>query len=70
VGGVLREGVLPDDQPLLPLDLELELVGGVLDLALRVALLDRAHHAAELSDSGEVLLRVALDAVGERLDGV
>ncbi len=49
---------------------QLQLVGGLGDLALREALLDRRHHAAELVDLGEVRVGLALDLVGHRLDVV
>src|SRR5439155_11387506 len=50
------------------LDLLLVDVGGVGDLLLRIAGLDRAYHAAELVDAVDVATRLALHAVRERLD--
>src|SRR5205814_1712581 len=49
-------------------DLLLVGVGGVGDLALRVAGIDRLHHAAEAVDAVDVLPSIALHAVRQRLD--
>ena len=59
-----------DHDPLAAVDLALELVGRVGDLALREAALDRLDHAAELVDLAEVLVRARLQLVGQRLDEV
>ena len=59
---LLREGVEADDEPLSSLDLELVLVGRALDLALRVALLDRRDHSAHLVDARDVLPGQLLEA--------
>ena len=64
----LLEAVDADDDALLILQLALVAVGGLLDLALDVALLDGAHAAAERVDLLDVLPRLALQLVGERLD--
>ena len=67
----------PSVKPLTPtttrspgVDRRLQLERGVGDLALRVVLLDRLDHPAELVDPLEVLVRRALDLVGQRLDEV
>jgi hypothetical protein len=59
-----------DDDALARVDLGLQLEGGVGDLALGVVLLDRGHHAAQLVDLGEVVVGLALELVGQRLDEV
>ena len=59
-----------DDDPLSVVDLGLQLEGGVRDLALGIALLHRVDHAAELVDPAEVVVRLRLELVGERLDEV
>ena len=51
-------------------DLGLQLVARVRDLALREVLLDGLDHPAELVDPAEVVVRELLEAVGERLDEV
>src|SRR5262249_29744918 len=53
---------------LVPLELLLVVVGGLGDLALRVARLDGAHHTPELVDPLEVSARLSLEAVGKGLD--
>ena len=58
----------PDDPPLAGVELALEAVGGVGDLALRVALGDRLDHAAAAVDLVEVAPDLALDLVRQRLD--
>jgi hypothetical protein len=50
-----------DDHALSSLDLFLELEAGVGDLALRVVLLDRVDHAAELVDAAEVVVGAVSD---------
>src|SRR3712207_3636380 len=64
------EAVHPDDDAILPLDRALVPVGGVLDLGLHKALLDRADRSAEVVDAPYVLPRLLLDGVGERFDKV
>ena len=59
-----------DDDAPARVDLGLQLVGGVGDLALGVVLLDRRDHPAELVDLGEVVVGLALELVGQRLDEV
>ena len=74
VGGcllvALDERVDADDDAAPGVDLLLKAVGGVGDLALRVGLLDRGDHPAELIDPREVLVGERLEAVGQRLDEV
>ena len=57
----LREAVHADDDALAGLDPPLVLEGGLLDLALDEALLDRRHGAAELVDSRDQLPRPLLE---------
>ncbi len=59
-----------DDDPPARVDLALQLVRRVGDLALGEVLLDRLDHAAELVDPGEVRVGGALHLVGERLHEV
>ena len=61
-------GVDADDPALALVDLALEAVGRLGDLALRVALDDRGDHAAPPVDLVDVRPDLALDLVGERLD--
>src|SRR4051794_36243041 len=63
-------GVDADDPAPAGVDLGLQLEARVGDLALREVLLDRVDHAAELVDPGEVLIRLPLELVGQRLDEV
>ena len=65
-----RVAVDADDDALAAVDLALELVRRVGDLALREAALDGLDHAADLVDLVEVLVRVRLQLVGQRLDEV
>src|SRR5919106_2374864 len=52
----LAVAVDADHDPLTAVDLALEVVGRVGDLALRETALDRLHHAAELVDAPEVVV--------------
>ena len=67
---VVAEAVDADDDPLAGLDLALDPVRGLLDLALLVAGLDRRERAAHRVDLVEVLVRGRLELVGQRLDEV
>src|SRR5208282_5742213 len=62
--------VHPDDRFHAFFELALEMKGSLGDLALRIASLDRFHHAAHLVDAPDIFHRLALDAIGERLDSV
>ena len=62
--------VYADDDPLAALDLLLQPEAGVGDLALRVVLLDRRDHPAELVDLREIGIGLGLEAVGQRLDEI
>ena len=64
------ELVHPDHDPLLRVDLALIREGGVGDLPLGEAVLDRFDHPAELVDAVEVLIGSRLHLVGEPLDEV
>ena len=57
-----------DDHLVLALDRLLEAEGRLLDLALRVAALDRRDHAAHRVDAPEVLERLGLELVRQLLD--
>ena len=59
-----------DDDAPARVDLVLQLEGGVGDLALGEVLLDRGDHPAQLVDLGEVVVGLALELVGQRLDEV
>src|SRR6185369_2378328 len=65
-----RVAVDADGDVLVFVDRLLECVCGVGDLGLRIADLDRAHDAAEIVDAADVLLGLALHAVGERFDRI
>jgi hypothetical protein len=54
---LVAERVDADDDALAAVDLRLQLVGRVGDLALREEVLDRLHHPPEGVDAGEVLAR-------------
>ena len=69
-GLVLGERVHPDDHPLAGLDLARVPEGGLLDLVLHEALLDRGHGTPELLDPVDQLERTLLDLHRERLDEV
>src|SRR5882672_12078250 len=64
------EPVHPDDDPLLALDLPLELVGGVGDLLLGISALDRGDDPAHLVDAADVPERLLFHLARERLDEV
>src|SRR5581483_6732619 len=66
----LGEAVDADDRALAALDLLLPLEGGLLDLVLHEALLDRLDRAPELVDALDQLPGACLELVGERLDEV
>ena len=68
--GLLRELVDADDDAVAALDRDLEAVGGLLDLALDEAGLDRGHRAAELVDTLDQLARLRLELRRERLEVV
>ena len=59
-----------DDDAFAGVDLLLVHERGVGDLALGEVLLDGGNHSAELVDLGEVVVRAALQLVGESLDVV
>src|SRR5919108_611393 len=67
---LLLVAVHAHDHALAALDLLLEPEARLGDLALRVALLDRLDHAAELVDLAELGIGRLLEAIGERLDEV
>ena len=64
------EAVHADDHALSGLDLLLVPERGLCDLALEEVLLDRSHDTAELLDPLEVLIRLPLELVRERLEEV
>ena len=67
---MVLEAVDADHDAVARVDLGLQLVAGVGDLALREVLLDRFDHAAELVDPAEVVVGELLETVGQRLDEV
>src|SRR4029077_8704268 len=67
---VRGEAIHPGYSLFARLDSALIVISGVLDLALNVALLDRAQHSANLVDLLNVVRSQSLDLIGQELDGV
>ena len=65
---VRGEAIHPDDRLFARLDSALIVISRVLDLALHVALLDRAQHSANLVDLLNVVRSQPLDLIGQVLD--
>src|SRR3990170_8797377 len=67
---VVGELVHADDGPLPPVDLHLDAVGVLLDLALLEPQLDRPQRPAHRVDLRDILERLLLNAIGQALDVV